>query len=281
MLKPENHFVHVRELRLRYVDWGDNGPTILLLHGDLRTSRSWDAVSRDLADRFHVIALDARGHGDSDWPARGYQSGERVAELVEFCELLGLSGIIGAGHSSGGFVTALCASRNPGLFSRLALLEPLQNADEAFQRRVSARQRRPRRTWNSKEELHEYLKQHRTAGRWREDVIRDVVEHEAHEVQCGHIDTKWSSDYFNWEDREGDHHDLRPTLRDLALPTLIICSSERRKLFADLEPIAADRPDFDIVTIANTGHNMYMERPDAVSGAIVSFVSGDTLPEVI
>ncbi|HIN71161.1 MAG TPA: alpha/beta hydrolase, partial [Dehalococcoidia bacterium] len=60
--KPQERFVRVRDINLRYVDWGDNGPMLLLLHGSMRTSRSWDAMARLLHDRFHVIALDARGH---------------------------------------------------------------------------------------------------------------------------------------------------------------------------------------------------------------------------
>ena len=67
MTVPTSHCVNVEGIHLRYVDWGGDGPTMLLFHGDMRTSRSWDAVSRRLKDDYRVIALDARGHGDSDW----------------------------------------------------------------------------------------------------------------------------------------------------------------------------------------------------------------------
>ncbi|MCH9040501.1 MAG: hypothetical protein IIC23_14095 [Chloroflexi bacterium] len=48
MTDPQTQFVDVPGVRLAYVDWGDNGPPLLMLHGDLRTGRSWDGVARDL-----------------------------------------------------------------------------------------------------------------------------------------------------------------------------------------------------------------------------------------
>ena len=167
MLTPTENFVSVRGIRLRYVDWGDNGPTVLLLHGDMRTSRSWDAVARDLHDRFHVIALDARGHGDSDWTPRGYTIQERVNDLAAFCDRLELDNTVGVGHSTGGAVIAFCARQRSGLFERVLLMEPLVVLGEAFQRRVAPRATQRRRTWASREELQEHLKRHKSTRRWR------------------------------------------------------------------------------------------------------------------
>ena len=70
--EPKSDTARVRGITLHYVEWGDRGPPLLMLHGDMRTSRSWDAVARDLSSRFRVIAVDARGHGGSDWTPRGY-----------------------------------------------------------------------------------------------------------------------------------------------------------------------------------------------------------------
>ena len=64
-----------------------------MLHGDLRTGRSFDGVARDLSEKFHVVSLDARGHGDSDWTPRGYRFDERVEDLKAFCDMLEARGI--------------------------------------------------------------------------------------------------------------------------------------------------------------------------------------------
>ena len=263
------------------MDWGDNGPSLLLLHGDMRTSRSWDAAARELSPRFHVVALDARGHGDSDWTPRGYSTPERVEDLAAFCEHVGLRGTLAVGHSTGGAVVALCAQRLPATFSRLVLMEPMVVLDDSFHRRVSARAGQPRRTWSSKDECREYLKRHAFAGRWRADVIDDVVEHETMELPDGSIDIKWSSDTFNAEDRRGDYYDLKPVLRDLDLPVLFITSETRRDHFEELRPLAAELPDFRLLTVKDTDHNMYMERPDAVAQSISRFACEEELPEAV
>ena len=164
--EPVQHFVNVGGITVRYVDWGDNGPLLLLLHGDMRTCRSWDAVARELYPRFHIIAVDARGHGESDWTPSGYRSDDKVQDLASFCEHLEVSDAIGVGHSSGAMALALYAARHSETVSRLVLLEPKVMVDERFQRTVTARSAHPRRTWSSRQELHEFLKEHRTAGRW-------------------------------------------------------------------------------------------------------------------
>ena len=125
---------------------------------------------------------------------------------------------------------------------------------------VTSRAGKPRRTWRSHPELHEYLKGHEIAGRWRADVIDDVVEHETMELPDGSIDIKWSSDTFNSEDRRGDYHDLRTVLRDMDLPVLFITSEKRRTYFQELEPLASELPEFS--TADGEGH-----RPQHVHGA--------------
>jgi pimeloyl-ACP methyl ester carboxylesterase len=274
---PKDLFVEVGGIRLRYADWGDNGPPVLLLHGDMRTSRSWDAVARDLHSRFRVISLDSRGHGDSDWPEKGYRYTDRINEVGEFCEAIGFRGGIGVGHSSGASVIALAAERNPHQFSRLALLEPPIVIDETFQERVSRRYNWTRSTWASKEELREVLKKHELAGKWRDDVIEDVVNHEATELPDGRIDMKWSIETMNWNERKNDYFDLKPVLRKLGIPIAIITSSERAGNYEAVKTFTSELDDFQIVTIENTGHNMYMERPDATASAIRAFAEAKPL----
>ena len=263
------------------MDWGDNGPPLLLVHGDMRTSRSWDAVARDLSQQFHVVAPDARGHGDSDWTARGYTLRERVDDLAAFCEYIGLNDAVGIGHSSGGAVVAFCAQRLPGMFSRLVLLEPLLVLDEAFQRRAASRSRQKRHTWSNRKELHEYLKRQVTARRWRDDVMQDVVNHETRELPDGSIDMKWASATFNWEDRRGDRYDLIPLLRSPAMPVLFLASQQRQASFDELRTMAAATPGLRMVIVNGSGHNMYMERPDSVSRAIRAFALDQALPSSI
>lgn len=278
---PRNRSIKVRDINLRYADWGDNGPVLLLLHGSMRTSRSWDAVARDLCGRFHVISLDARGHGASDWTERGYRFSNRVEDVRAFCDQLALEDVIAVGHSSGAVVLTMLADKHPATVNKLVLLEGMVVVEETPMKSAVQHPKRPRRTWGSREELHAYLRQHRTAGRWRDDVIVDVVNHETMELPDGRIDMKWSSNSLNSEEGRGDYYDLRPIFRTSNLPILFIVGEQRAETFRDLQALSADIPSFHLTTVQRTGHNMYMERPDAVASLITAFADDKAVPDLV
>ena len=278
MKQPTSHKISARGITLRYVDWGGDGPTMLMLHGDMRTSRSWDAVARRLADEYRIIALDMRGHGDSDWTPRGYRFAERVDDLAAFCDALDLRGVFGVAHSTGGVVMSLCAQKRPGMFSQLALMEPMVVVDERFHNMVAGREHAERSTWQSREELHAYLSKHRAASSWHPEVLDDVVAHEAYQRDDGLIDMKWSSYTFNRLDRDGDNVDLKPVFAELGLPILFIRSSGHSTRIKELNEVQDGIPDFHRLVIENTGHNMYMERPGAIAHSIREFAAGRELP---
>ena len=58
----------LRQMRFHFLEWGaPDAPPIVLLHGGHQSAHSWDLVSLHLAQHFRVLALDQRGHGDSEW----------------------------------------------------------------------------------------------------------------------------------------------------------------------------------------------------------------------
>src|SRR5262245_12931377 len=64
--------IGVNGLTLRVREWPTDGPPIVLAHGLASNSRIWDDVAARLARRYHVVALDQRGHGLSDRPTDGF-----------------------------------------------------------------------------------------------------------------------------------------------------------------------------------------------------------------
>ena len=280
MTEPSSTFASVNGVKFHYVDWGrpsgySNYPAVFLLHGDMRTSRSWDSVARYLCGQFHVIAFDSRGHGDSEWPDTGYSFGQRIDDLEAFADAIELRDAVAVAHSTGGVVAAMLSERRPDIFGMLMLLEPMVVVTEAFQRMVSQRAVRPRRTWGSREEMYGYLKQHPMTGKWRDDVIRDVVAHESFELPSGRLDMKWANASMDWKEREGDYHDIRPTLRTLGKPIQFIVSDSRADSFQDVAKIAEETADFSMLTISDSGHNMYMDQPELVAEAVSKFVSAE------
>ena len=122
---PTSHSYFSQRLRLHYLDWGNPGaPHLLLLHGIHDQCHSWDWVARSLRGRFHVIAPDLRGHGDSQW-TRGssYAWLEYVQDIAQLVRQAELEPVTLVAHSMGGTIAALYAGIFPGAVAKLVIVE--------------------------------------------------------------------------------------------------------------------------------------------------------------
>ncbi len=99
-----------------------SAPPILLLHGITSHSRTWDWFVPDLAERFRVLRLDFRGHGNSDRAGDRYSSSGYISDAVAVLEQVAGQPAIVMGHSLGGATAAALAQRHPELL-RAAIME--------------------------------------------------------------------------------------------------------------------------------------------------------------
>jgi 2-(acetamidomethylene)succinate hydrolase len=90
-----------------------SGPAVVLLHGTSANHAVWQPVGDVLEERAAVIALDQRGHGRSDKPARGYAGDDFVSDVVTVLDALSIDTAVVAGHSLGGRNSWLAAARHP------------------------------------------------------------------------------------------------------------------------------------------------------------------------
>src|SRR4029077_20315780 len=102
LLRPVDRFVTVNGLRFHALDWGGEGrPPLLLLHGFTGHAHAWDTLAIAPQPHIHVVALDARGHGDSD-PADVYDTAGSSRDLSSVVDQLGLRALTLVGLSMGG-----------------------------------------------------------------------------------------------------------------------------------------------------------------------------------
>jgi len=117
-------------LRLHYRDWGDPAaPPVVLLHAHGQNARSWDTIAQGLADRFRVLALDQRGHGESEH-ATNYHELRLVGDLAEFADALGLARFAAVGFSISASTAVSYALLYPDRVERLVLFEGFTEGDE-------------------------------------------------------------------------------------------------------------------------------------------------------
>src|SRR5256885_14551370 len=123
LLRPTERDLVVDGRRLRLLVWGGDGrPPLLLLHGFTGHAHAWDTLAIALQPHFHVMALDARGHGDSD-PADVYDSAGSFRDLSSVVEQLGVRALTLVGLSMGGRTAMDFAAKRPALVERVVVLD--------------------------------------------------------------------------------------------------------------------------------------------------------------
>lgn len=128
IIGPTSHFYYSQRLKLHYVDWGNHDkPLAILVHGGRDHARNWDFVALALRDRFHIVAPDLRGHGDSDWAIGGaYSITDHVLDLGQLMNALEPSGPVTLiGHSLGAGVVLQRAGVFPEAVKAIVAIEGL------------------------------------------------------------------------------------------------------------------------------------------------------------
>ena len=122
---PEDKYLEANGLRFHYLDWGEPAkPAILLLHGFAQTCHSWDFVCLSLCDRFRLIALDQRGHGDSQWAPNGdYSSEAHDRDIEAVVDSLGLDNFVLGGLSMGGRNALAYAANHASRLKALVIVD--------------------------------------------------------------------------------------------------------------------------------------------------------------
>jgi pimeloyl-ACP methyl ester carboxylesterase len=117
-------FVTLRGLRFHYREYGQPGARpLVLLHGVASNSRIWITTAPLLTQRFRVLALDQRGHGESDKPDGGYDFASVAGDVAAFIDELGLERPVVGGHSWGGNVAVQYAATHPERPAGLVLVD--------------------------------------------------------------------------------------------------------------------------------------------------------------
>ena len=154
-VEPELFTVEHDGLEIGALDWGGDGPPLLLLHPNGFCAGVFDPLARLLRDEYRPIGIDLRGHGTSSAPSTYEQCGFVAAagDVVAVVDALGLEEVVLFGESLGGGTGILVDRLRPGLVRRLLLCEPIAMASVGGlpgadgENHMSAMARRRRAVW--------------------------------------------------------------------------------------------------------------------------------------
>ena len=122
---PVRQTLSLPDIQLSYLEWNQGQEPLLLLHGLADHALVWSSLGDYLGDRYHIIAPDMRGHGDSSKPENNYTFDCAIADLEALMNHLGWSSAHIIGHSWTGKLAAIWARKNPERLRSMILVDPI------------------------------------------------------------------------------------------------------------------------------------------------------------
>ena len=137
---PDQHHLLLRDMRFHYLDWGTPGlPPVVFLHGGGLNAHTWDLVCAALRRERHCLALDQRGHGESEWsPQMDYSIESHVGDLEAFLHALKLQRVVLVGMSLGGANALAWAGKHSRRLAGLVLVDIGPETRSAGTRKIAA-----------------------------------------------------------------------------------------------------------------------------------------------
>ena len=279
-------------LELNLLEWSREGVALLLLHGFGNEAHIWDDFAPSLASYYRVLALDLRGHGDSDWhPDSAYDYDDHVADLEAVTTELGIERVVLIGHSLGGRISMLYSGRHPERIAGLVIVDSAPELDRRGAVRISldvARDRDP--AFASVADYEQALVHAYPAA--TPGAIRRMARHGVRQREDGRWTLKMDTSFRRAVARatstpegadtiaehDGRHRErMWQALRELECPVLVV-----RGAASDiLSPEVADRMAEEVLQqgslaiVPRAGHSVMTDNPRGFQEVVTRFVLGE------
>lgn len=267
---------------IHYLDWGGQGPPLILIHATGFLAALWQPIAEKLSSTFRVIAMDQRGCGNSDKPTGGYTFDLFSDDLQRLIEELELERPVAAGHSSGGTTLVVHAMRYPGVVQRSVLIEPILPRPDWYASDTPSRNpnslaegaRKRRAVWPSREEMYATYRTRPMFEHWREDVLRTYIERGVEDRDDGQVELKCPPDVEAQYFEAVTKVDAWPKLSEFTMPTLALWGANSHLLARGFsEQVDQAIPNIQTVLVDDTSHFLPQERPDEVARLMGEFLS--------
>jgi pimeloyl-ACP methyl ester carboxylesterase len=266
-------------------EWSDTGPPLVFLHGFGHDSHVWDPFAPDFAACYRTLALDARGHGDSDHdPQFRYHHAALARDIEAVLDALGGAPATLVAHSMSGYASIRVAARSPGRIERLVLVdagpqlaaaarsgaerEPAEAsyADPGEYARALARSH-PRVDSATLERLARHWLRARPDGRLEPKLDPAFLRPRS----AADPEHRRSFDRGRWAREETAR--LWKLLARVACPTLVVHGEHSPMLSrATVERMLGVLADGRAVAVPGAGHAVLLEAPEAFRAALRDFL---------
>jgi len=271
-------FLRANGLRIRYLDWEGAGADLLLVHPTGFVADIWTPIAERLRHRFHVLALDSRGHGDTDKPEA---SGIRllIDDLGAFVSAAGLKRPVGIGHSAGATTIAGVEAAMPGRFSTAVLIEPVLDYNPSAGPRtletdpLAAGTLKRRSVWPNRDAALKSYRSRPPFQHWDDAALRQYIEHGFADRTDGAVELKCAPESESRMYLRGPHTiSAEGIIPHVGCPVLLVRGQDSMALTpATFERTSALLPDCRSMTLPG-GHFTPFEHPDLAAQAALDFL---------
>ena len=273
--EPCDRHVVVDGFRLHLLDWGGDGPALLFLHGGALTAHTWDFVCRELRDRHRCLALDQRGHGDSEWsPELDYGVDAHVRDIAGVVAALGLEGPVLIGQSLGAINALGVAAAHPDLPAAIVLVDAAPWVQPDGARRIAdfvlAAAELP--------SVDDFVERALRFNPRREPaMLRRSLLHNLRRLPNGSWTWKYDRRHLSrerFEDFTAALPDLERLIPEVRCPALVVRGVESDVLTTtDAQRLAAALPRGRAVCVPGAGHTVQGDNPHALAAELRAFLA--------
>ena len=260
-----------------------SGPPLLISHATGFCGHAYAPIAQALGDRFRTLAMDHRGHGATPPPA-GWEAGEGVDwrrfgdDTLAVARAIDAPGqIVGFGHSMGGSSLLMAAHRDPWLFSRLVLFEPI--ARPAAEQPIDASDwpivlgaRRRKRGFASFQSAFDNFSSKPPLSLMTRESLRGYVEHGMRPTADGEVELCCPPELEAAIFILGPHNGVWDLLADIDVPVLVVVGAiEPDQPSASARDIAERLPRGDLLVLPEQTHLGPFSHPGDIADVISAF----------
>ena len=237
---------------------------LVLLHGGGANAHWWDHLAPAFVADFRVLALDFRGHGDSDYPD-AIEPGAFARDLQALLEHLGARDAVLMGHSMGGHIALDHAATHAGVRALVAIeiVRGVPSRDRRTMRLALA----ARRSYRTREDALARYRFLPPAPNASEALRASIAAHSVQAEPDGRFGFKFDPRWFTLPPAK------TPPLAGVRCPTLIVRGAQSPLLSDEgAAAFAAEIPSARVAVIEGAGHNVHIEQPRAFLAAVLPFL---------
>lgn len=288
MSRPQSRRIALAErgVEIALLDWGGDGPLVLMHHANGFCAGTLGLVAERLAPRLRVIGMDARGHGASSKPEgdAAYEWNHFAEDYLAVARVLaaehGGRVAVGLGHSFGGTSALGAAARDPALFGALVLVDPvlppsreaptsIDPARRGHIERLVEGARRRRATWPSRAAARAHFAERSLFERWLPDALDLYVEHGLRDNAAGEVELCCPGAVEAAVFASGPTIDVVDLARRAArVPTTVLWARLGNFSLDLYRRVFGAMPRARVLEV-DAGHLVPMERPDLVAAAVL------------